>query len=236
MSLLARLSRYLRHLLRWWCHDDNEDSDREIAIIGHGDIPFSSGKPDSEQVAVHTHDLASELHHPLLTTTLLESVVPAGAQELRRQLLAMGLPEEEAADVVSDVLVVLVQLRLSLGQVAEMGDIVKYYSHGTNANGEFETRKIIQQARVRKPVTKTELINAENSMQVQFPCVFRRLYTEVGNGGFGPGYGLAKLGDIISGYQDDLTTYNGLLEEDESGEKYANLLWPDGLTTPTIVE
>lgn len=228
MGLLAILSTYLRYLLKWRCYDVNEDIDREIVIIGPEDIPFSSGKPEPEQVAVHTHELASQLRHPLLTTKLLESVVPAGAQELRRHLLTQGLSEEETADVVSEVLVVLVKLRLSRGCVAEMGDIVKYYSHGTNANGELETRKIILPAHVRKPVTEAELIDAETRMQVQLPRFFRRLYTEVGNGGFGPGYGMAKLDDIISGYQDHLSIYNGLLEE-ESGEEYSNLLWPDGL-------
>jgi len=39
-----------------------------------------------------------------------------------------------------------------------------------------------------------EAVNAaEQAVGFPFPCLLRRLWTEVGNGGFGPGYGLLGL-------------------------------------------
>jgi hypothetical protein len=45
------------------------------------------------------------------------------------------------------------------------------------------------------PVTKAELRAAEARLGFAFPPLFRRVYLEVGNGGFGPGYGLLGLTD-----------------------------------------
>lgn len=45
------------------------------------------------------------------------------------------------------------------------------------------------------PVTVEELAQAEAQLGFGLPSFLRRLYLEVGNGGFGPGYGLFPLND-----------------------------------------
>jgi hypothetical protein len=85
------------------------------------------------------------------------------------------------------------------------------------------TRKTIIPAHVRTPVTEVALRKAEHRMQVQLPHLLRRLYTEVGNGGFGPGYGLEALAEIIDAYDHHLSVYNDT-DDEEPG-----LPWPKGL-------
>lgn len=43
------------------------------------------------------------------------------------------------------------------------------------------------------PVTMADLIEAEARLGFPLPPLLKRIYCEVGNGGFGPGYGLYKL-------------------------------------------
>src|SRR6266849_9811607 len=47
--------------------------------------------------------------------------------------------------------------------------------------------------RVRPPVTPADLLRAETLLGFALPPFLKRVYLEVGNGGFGPGYGLAPL-------------------------------------------
>ncbi len=47
--------------------------------------------------------------------------------------------------------------------------------------------------RANPPVTMAELMEAEARLGFPLPPLLKRIYTEVGNGGFGPGYGLFKL-------------------------------------------
>jgi len=44
-----------------------------------------------------------------------------------------------------------------------------------------------------RPVTTEDLIEAEAKLGFPLPPLLKRIYAEVGNGGFGPGYGLFKL-------------------------------------------
>lgn len=171
--------------------------------------------------------MTSDLPHTLLTTQLLEEVGPAGTQALRQRLMAQGMSEAEAVNAVADLLVKLVKLRLSRGYVTEMGDIVKSYSSSHNEDGEWVTRKTIRPAHVRKHLTKADLCKAEAHMKVRLPLLFQRLYTEVGNGGFGPGYGLETLAGIVSGYLDHLSVYSEVAEDLE--EEDIRLPWPEGL-------
>jgi hypothetical protein len=39
------------------------------------------------------------------------------------------------------------------------------------------------------PISEADLRDSEDSLGFRLPGFVRRLYTEVGNGGFGPGYG-----------------------------------------------
>lgn len=43
------------------------------------------------------------------------------------------------------------------------------------------------------PVSKTDLVHAEALLSFRLPPLLRQMYLEVGNGGFGPGYGLYPL-------------------------------------------
>ncbi|HEX6480112.1 MAG TPA: SMI1/KNR4 family protein [Ktedonobacteraceae bacterium] len=45
------------------------------------------------------------------------------------------------------------------------------------------------------PVTVEDLAQAKTQLGFELPSFLRRLYLEVGNGGFGPGYGLFPLND-----------------------------------------
>jgi hypothetical protein len=51
------------------------------------------------------------------------------------------------------------------------------------------------------PITPSLLIASENALGFQVPHELKRLYAEIGNGGFGPGYGLLGL---LGGAVDDL--------------------------------
>jgi hypothetical protein len=86
---------------------------------------------------------------------------------------------------------------------------------------------------VLPPVAPDVVAAAEGQLGFRLPDLLRRLYTEVGNGGFGPVFGLvplsaASLGDdpppgaefdLVSGYHDVVRRYAG----DPQGP------WPAGL-------
>lgn len=46
------------------------------------------------------------------------------------------------------------------------------------------------------PVTEEELVQAETQLGFVLPSLLRRIYREVANGGFGPGYGLLPLNEL----------------------------------------
>jgi SMI1 / KNR4 family (SUKH-1) len=50
--------------------------------------------------------------------------------------------------------------------------------------------------RKSSPVTEEELLQAEAQLDFVLPALLRRIYLEVGNGSFGPGYGLLPLNEI----------------------------------------
>jgi hypothetical protein len=52
------------------------------------------------------------------------------------------------------------------------------------------------------PAMKSVVTNCEKRLGFALPTFLRRLYLEVGNGGFGPGYGLLGIGK--NGSHDDL--------------------------------
>jgi SMI1/KNR4 family protein SUKH-1 len=92
--------------------------------------------------------------------------------------------------------------------------------------------------RSRSPVTEEELVQAETQLGFVLPSLLRRIYREVGNGGFGPGYGLLPLNELPPNGGDDTTSlvaeYQGMKsfsQQDidayfaEEEEKPA--LWPE---------
>src|SRR5581483_11276116 len=65
------------------------------------------------------------------------------------------------------------------------------------------------QERSRNTVAAPEALDrTERSLGVRFPPLFRRIYTEVGDGGFGPYHGLYPLQEILGAFQTKLD-YSG---------------------------
>ena len=79
-----------------------------------------------------------------------------------------------------------------------------------------------------KPGDPAEVANDERRLGIKFPPLMKRIYTEIGNGGFGPGCGLIGL---TNGAPDDTgrtgpAIYNQLLCVDSEDP---NWKWPIGL-------
>jgi len=70
------------------------------------------------------------------------------------------------------------------------------------------------------PCPPEDVDRAEAALGVRFPLLMRRLYTEVGDGGFGPGDGILGLEGLAREHQSYAVE---LAVEQEFGE------WPDGL-------
>lgn len=66
--------------------------------------------------------------------------------------------------------------------------------------------------RTRFPIaTSNDVRDTEISLQVSIPPLLRSFYTEIGNGGFGPGLGIIGLQDgYASDFGDVVSTYNVL--------------------------
>jgi hypothetical protein len=90
----------------------------------------------------------------------------------------------------------------------------------------------------RPPVSQQEIQHAEMLLGFTLPPLLARIYLEVGNGGFGHGYGLFKLSDESPGYDFDTLVQNyqhmrAMTQEDidtywqDEGDKPA--LWPEQL-------
>lgn len=60
----------------------------------------------------------------------------------------------------------------------------------------------------RPPITLAELAHAESLLGFSLPPPLKRIYLEVGNGGFGPAYGLFKLNDESKTYDFDAIVQN----------------------------
>lgn len=88
------------------------------------------------------------------------------------------------------------------------------------------------------PVTEEELIQAETQLGFALPSLLRRIYLEVGNGGFGPGYGLLPLNEIppnaVHGMESLVAEYQGMkafsqkdIDEYFVEEEEKPALWPE---------
>lgn len=92
------------------------------------------------------------------------------------------------------------------------------------------------------PVTEGELVQAEAQLGFVLPAFLRRIYLEVGNGGFGPGYGLLPLNEIPpnAGHHTDslVADYKGMrafsqkdIDEYFAEEEEKPSLWPERVIT-----
>lgn len=105
---------------------------------------------------------------------------------------------------------------------------------GRHATGEPTWRR----QRNIAPVTIEELVQAETQLGFALPSFLRRIYLEVGNGGFGPGYGLLPLNDLpLTGASDTaslVAEYQGMrlmsqkdIDEHWADEEEKPALWPE---------
>jgi hypothetical protein len=79
-----------------------------------------------------------------------------------------------------------------------------------------------------KPATEAELAAAEARMTVRLPPLLRRLYLDLANGGFGPGYGI--LGVAGGWTTDRAKSIEDLYAEmSEADNENARWIWPVGL-------
>jgi hypothetical protein len=84
------------------------------------------------------------------------------------------------------------------------------------------------------PVTVEELTEAETQLGFELPSFLRRLYLEVGNGGFGPGYGLFPLNDhrpsvdsLVLAYLSMRSMSQEDIDEHQVNEEEKPALWPE---------
>jgi len=74
----------------------------------------------------------------------------------------------------------------------------RLYARGTPEHLEARAAGLVQKLPLLKPPASVEAIEAtEHRLGYPFPSLLRRLYLEVGNGGFGPGYGIIGLAEGI---------------------------------------
>ena len=114
------------------------------------------------------------------------------------------------------------------------GDLQRLLSGGDAADVHAKATAFERQMRepatraLPAPVAVDVLADTEQAMGVTLPHLLRRLYLEVANGGFGPGYG-------ILGVRGGWTTDRGRTIEDLYGEmadsttEDARWVWPSGL-------
>lgn len=67
------------------------------------------------------------------------------------------------------------------------------YRRGSRAHLEAKAAGLIDPLPPLVPASPSTVAAAERSMGARFPTLLRRLYLEIGNGGFGPGYGILGL-------------------------------------------
>jgi hypothetical protein len=79
---------------------------------------------------------------------------------------------------------------------------------------------------VAPPATMAEVDAAEVALGFTIPLLLRRLYTEVGNGGFGPNYGLEGVPTIppVSGTADIVALYE--MYSSEPPPEHPAQVWP----------
>jgi cell wall assembly regulator SMI1 len=92
----------------------------------------------------------------------------------------------------------------------------------------------LHRQRASPPATEEEVTQAEMQLGFALPSLLRRVYLEVGNGGFGPGYGFYPLNTHHLSTDSLVTTYLGMrsLSQKDIDEHWADdevkpSLWPE---------
>lgn len=119
--------------------------------------------------------------------------------------------------------------------IERLKDIIRTSHHATGEPTLHRQRNI-------PPVTMEELVQAEAQLGFTLPSFLRRIYLEVGNGGFGPGYGLLSLNEIPPNAVSDTTSlvadYQGMrafsqkdIDEYFAEDEEKPSLWPERVVT-----
>lgn len=90
--------------------------------------------------------------------------------------------------------------------------------------GPLTNMEKLEKAKVFPPVTEKELVRAERRLGFALPDFLRRVYSQVGNGGIGPSYGLVG---IPGGATDDLG--RSVVDLYKDYRKYCRKTWPERL-------
>ena len=78
------------------------------------------------------------------------------------------------------------------------------------------------------PALNEDVDDTESKLGFRLPEVLRLIYTNIGNGGFGPGRGGCLIG-VRGGFEGTLGTIVAEYEGMKDGAKYLGLEWPAGL-------
>jgi hypothetical protein len=81
--------------------------------------------------------------------------------------------------------------------MASLVDQVKKYVANSSRLGAMNSGG----ASIPVPAIPVNLDSVESELGFSLPPLLRTLYIEVGNGGFGPGYGLIPIGDLLVTYR-----------------------------------
>jgi len=84
----------------------------------------------------------------------------------------------------------------------------------------------LKPAKMCPPASEEQVRLAEAGLGFQIPPLLRSIYLNVGNGGFGPGYGIIGVG---GGHRSDLGTLLETRKEIKRGADYLGLEWQDSL-------
>ena len=80
---------------------------------------------------------------------------------------------------------------------------------------------------IGKRLAESEVAAVERELGLKFPETLRRLYTEIGDGGFGPGYGFLRIKGATNRHDDTVVgLYQAFRDKDPSDSTWK---WPEGL-------
>jgi len=79
---------------------------------------------------------------------------------------------------------------------------------------------------IGKPATSEDVLECERSLEFSLPELLRRLYVEIGNGGFGPGYGFFPIPTIETSRAPTLLSLYQELKRPAASPGWE---WPTGL-------
>lgn len=88
---------------------------------------------------------------------------------------------------------------------------------------------IPRKKKIHPPVTEKEMEKAEKTLGFPLPAILRRMYLEIGNGGFGPGYGLSPLRKkgVGQAFEESIVSLYVLYRTDDP--ECPQWKWPEGM-------